>query len=698
MSEWIGKTLGKVHIDLMLARGGTAEVYLGTHTTLQNSVAIKMLRNQYQGDPALLERFQREAQTVARLRHPNIVQVYDFDLVDGQPYLVMEYIPGVSLATYLRILHQNNQRLELPMVDRLLTALAGALQYAHESSVIHRDIKPSNILLTSRTVPVTPGKMLPADVEPVLMDFGLVRFMHSSKQTSNGLVVGTPAYMSPEQARGDPIDARTDIYSLGIVLYEILAGSVPFEADSTMGLLLKHINEPPPPIPGLPPELQQVIDTALAKNPADRFQTPNELANAFKAVVGKKAEAETIFDTLPATLQSPGSGAKRILPSTPTRTRAWFGVGAGIVLLAAAAVYAPRMFNQAPVAPAANMTMPAGFPTIAATMNMPAVALDSVGTLKFEDASAHLDESFLSAKLAALPNGKQYEAWLVGNNGESRISLGVLKLDETHQTQLLFDDPQHRNLLNFYDHMQITIEPNPDDNPNPSGDVAYSSGWAPGALVHIKHLVVAMPDTPGQIGLIYGLYNNVKLVNDAAQAMQTAAKIGDDANVRLNAEAIVNLISGKFNTQTYGDLNGDGVVTDPGDGYGLLQNGSQVGYIAGVADHAALSAAAPDATDNIKLHSSHVIVTAQNLEAWAPQLRDLCVAILQSPPGTNNSASITKAAALADKLMNGIDINNDGQVDPVAGEGATLTAYEHSYFMATMPILTGANQMPPVAK
>src|SRR5258708_730243 len=157
MTDWIGKTVGKVHIDLLLARGGTAEVYLGTHTNLQRSVAVKILRNQYQDDPEFLERFQREARTVAKLRHPNIVQVYDFDVIDGQPYLVMEYLPGVSMSTYLRALHLNHEKLALPTVTRLLAAIANALQYAHESGVIHRDIKPANVLLTSRSFPVTPG-------------------------------------------------------------------------------------------------------------------------------------------------------------------------------------------------------------------------------------------------------------------------------------------------------------------------------------------------------------------------------------------------------------------------------------------------------------------------------------------------------------------------------------------------------------
>ncbi len=272
MSDWIGKTLGKVHIDLLLARGGMAEVYLGTHTTLHRPVAIKLLRNSYLDEPDLLARFQREARVVANLRHPNIVQVYDFDTFQSQPYLIMEYVQGVSLSTYLHELHERKERLEYPVVSRLISIIAHALQYAHENGVIHRDVKPGNILLTSRNHPVERDKPLPFDVQAVLTDFGLVRILNSASQTATGEIAGTPAYMSPEQARGDLTDARTDIYSLGIVLYEILAGRVPFEADSTIGVLMKQINEPPAPIPGLPAALDQVVNRALAKNPEDRYQ------------------------------------------------------------------------------------------------------------------------------------------------------------------------------------------------------------------------------------------------------------------------------------------------------------------------------------------------------------------------------------------------------------------------------------------
>src|SRR5690349_835080 len=298
MANWVGKRLGKVQIESLVARGGVAEIYVGTHITLDRKVAVKILRNLSEDNSDALLRFQREARVIAKLRHPNIVQVYDFDTIDNDPYLVMEYIEGPSLSKYLNGLHQKNGRLELPQVIRLMNAVAGALQYAHNNGIIHRDIKPGNILLTSPSGPILASKTIPQDFEPVLTDFGLVRFLDANRQTTTGQIAGTPAYMSPEQARGETTDGRTDVYSLGIVLYEVLAGHIPFDGETTMSVLLKQVTEPPPPIPGLAPAIQDVLSRALTKDVKDRFQTPLEFANAFSAALRLDAEPSTIQTTI----------------------------------------------------------------------------------------------------------------------------------------------------------------------------------------------------------------------------------------------------------------------------------------------------------------------------------------------------------------------------------------------------------------
>ena len=262
MPEWIGQVIGKVRIEKFLARGGMAEVYLGTHITAR-PVAVKVLHRYIEEQPLPLERFDREARVVAALRHPNIVQIYDFDTIDGHPYIVMEYLKGPTLATYLQ--RQHKQRIPHPQVARLLNGLAAGLDYAHGRGVIHRDIKPDNILLHNKMDEIPLDQTLPEDVEAVLTDFGLVRLVDTGTHTTTGFISGTPAYMSPEQARGDEIDQRTDIYSLGIVLYELLAGRVPFKADNRDAVLHMQIHEAPLPIPELPARVQAVLDRALQK-------------------------------------------------------------------------------------------------------------------------------------------------------------------------------------------------------------------------------------------------------------------------------------------------------------------------------------------------------------------------------------------------------------------------------------------------
>jgi serine/threonine protein kinase len=314
-----------------------AEVYLGSHLTLGRLVAVKVLHSYIEEETELLNRFQREAKVVAGLRHPNIVQIFDYDTVEGHPYIVMEYLSGPTLATYLRNLHQKHERIPTHQVARLLKGLTSALDYAHELGVIHRDIKPGNVMLHRRSADIPVDAPLTKDIDAILTDFGLVRITHSAEMTASGKISGTPAYMAPEQARGDKTDHRTDIYSLGVVLYEMLAGRVPFESDSTLSVIYKHINEPPPQISGISSQVQSVLDRALAKDPNARYQSSRDMAVDFYLAIGMTAQAETVYENAP---KIPEPSASRLVPKPqPTRSRAWLGAGLfSIVCLAALAV------------------------------------------------------------------------------------------------------------------------------------------------------------------------------------------------------------------------------------------------------------------------------------------------------------------------------------------------------------------------
>jgi hypothetical protein len=273
--------------------------------------------------------------------------------------------------------------------------------------------------------------------------------------------------------------------------------------------------------------------------------------------------------------------------------------------------------------------------------------------------------------------------------------LGILELDAQGNGNLSFVDDQSRNLLTRYDSMEITLEPSPDPSPNSSGVVAFSSGIPMGALMHVRHVLVSIGDTPNQIGLVEGLWIDTMLVDEQANAMLDAFDAGDKAAAMRNAEAIVNLIVGS-QSPDYGDLDHDGEATDPGDGYGLLLNGESPGYTEGVESHTLYAMQSGDANEFVIMHAQHVIISVTNVEGWLVQLRDLCQEILKDAPGADMRGTVVQAVALADQIINGVDLNGNEQVEPIPGEGGVLTAYQHAYYMADMQILFGAGQvMPP---
>jgi Serine/threonine protein kinase len=695
MPEWIGKTIGKVRIERAIAKGGMAEVYLGTHLTLDRAVAVKVMHNYVESDPDLQSRFEREAKVVAGLRHPNIVQIFDYDTAEGHPYIVMEYLMGPSLATYLRELHSHNHRLQPVQIARLLITIATALDYAHERGVIHRDIKPGNIILHNKASNISTEEPITERTEAVLTDFGLVRIAQAVTQTASGSVSGTPAYMSPEQAQGVKVDHRSDIYSLGVVLYEMIAGRIPFEGDTSWTLIFKHINEPPPSIAGIQPVVQKVIDRALAKKPEDRYQTARALAADYMDAIGMLAEASTLRMSLPAArasgLSTASSNGKRSPVPAWIRIASFTGVGLLVVALAAFAI--PRLNASNP--PTQSATIPAQSteiqntvqPTAGSNVVSPIDATTPVGLLRFQDGTAPADAVTISTSTMPLPpEGSQYEAWLIEDNGEGRIRIGILNFDQDNKGSLTFVDSGGRNLLGTYSALEITVEPNPDPNPNSSNNIAFSARLPEGGLTHVRHLLYSFGGTPNQIGFIRGLDADTNLLTKLAAQLLASFQSGDDGDVLLQAENMVNIIVGS-QSEDHKDWNGDGEIDDPGDGYGLLLNGSNLGYIQGSYTHADLAITSPDATENMLTHGEHVKISANNVSDWTAGLRAQLIDILQNPTGSDREGAIRQAVATANQIRTGVDLNGNESIDPIPGEGGALTAYEHAYYMADMLIL-----------
>lgn len=268
-----GQVIGPYRIVAPMGQGGMATIYKAYHARLDRYVAIKVLHQAFLEDQNFLARFEREAQIVAKLEHPHIVPVYDFAEHEGKPYLVMKFIEGQTLKAV-----SERGALSLGEIQRILPPIADALDYAHRQGVLHRDIKPSNIILGS-------------DGVPYLTDFGLARMAELGESTlSSDFLLGTPHYISPEQAMGrKDLDSHTDIYSLGVVLYELVVGRVPFSADTPFAVIHDHIYRPlPAPSsinPEVTPEVEAVLVKALAKNPTERYATATEMVTAFQQAV-----------------------------------------------------------------------------------------------------------------------------------------------------------------------------------------------------------------------------------------------------------------------------------------------------------------------------------------------------------------------------------------------------------------------------
>jgi serine/threonine protein kinase len=269
-----GRTIGKYRVLDPLGRGGMARVYRAYHPQLDRYVAIKVLRADLVDDDEFLARFHREAQAVASLRHPNIVQVHDFDIFDNTYYMVMELLEGATLKTCMNEYRARDEHLPYSETVRILVDVLDGLDYAHQEGMIHRDIKPGNIVLTRR------GRA-------VLTDFGIAQIVGGTRYTVTGALMGTLNYMAPEQGLKGECDARCDIYSSGIVLYEMLTQSVPFDADTPLAILMRHLNDPLPLPrsidPEIPEPLERIVLKALSKAPDGRYASAREMADALFA-------------------------------------------------------------------------------------------------------------------------------------------------------------------------------------------------------------------------------------------------------------------------------------------------------------------------------------------------------------------------------------------------------------------------------
>jgi serine/threonine-protein kinase len=300
---------GRYQIESLIGQGGMAAVYKAYDPNLRRTVAIKVIHTHLSNNPDFVHRFEEEAAAVAHLRHPNIVQVFDFNHDGERYYMVMEFIAGETLQTRLKRLNAAGRRLPVESAARFAGDICEAAEYAHQRGMIHRDIKPANV-------------MLDVNGKAILMDFGIARIVGGTQHTATGAVLGTALYMAPEQIQGLHADARADIYSLGILLFESLSGRPPFEADSAMTVMMMHLNDPVPDIrslqPEVPAQMVALIEKATAKNRDERFQSAAAMAAELRTVTGapvkpvQEAPQKAANDTLIEKAGAAAAGATLI--------------------------------------------------------------------------------------------------------------------------------------------------------------------------------------------------------------------------------------------------------------------------------------------------------------------------------------------------------------------------------------------------
>ncbi|GIL08495.1 MAG: hypothetical protein BroJett033_0060 [Chloroflexota bacterium] len=689
-SSIIGRTLGgKYLIKQLVGRGGMATVYRGYQADVERDVAVKVLPTSPALGDEFVERFRLEARTIARLQHPHILPLYDYGVEDGILYLVTAYIGGGTLSDRIA-----RGPLPLGEVNTLLRQIAPALDYAHRQGVIHRDIKPANILISTEGY-------------PLLADFGIAKLVEGdSGLTATGGVIGTPAYIAPEQVQGLPVGPSADIYSLGVVVFEMLAGRQPYQAETPMQVLVKHMAEPVPPlsaaVAGLPPALDAVLARALAKNVELRYPT----AAAFAADYGRVAQeaADTVGMPQPpaagtaSTVRLPDTPAGApVPPPTPPPTQpqpaaggtppalllGGLGVIAALVLVIVVLVLTtlnrggPTVVSDSPTATdAASAALPTAQP---APPTAPAAALARpLGRLTFSTANQIGDTANLRLeRLAPTAPGMSYAVWLLNSETGDRLGLGALTVDPTGSGVLSYTDPEGRPLPTLFNSVAITREELLEDAP--TGAPTYG-GRVPIELTRALRaiLVSAAGDANGG-GLLAGALSEGEI---AALHAGLAAEAGNAAGMHTHAEHTVNALLG-----TQDDLDNNGRGENPGRSklgiphfLDLITARLDEALDSRGADRppadgqnqpgerlAALFGIEPDMR-RLQGDAEVIRVCLNNAYTRTEQTVELERALLAATSVEAVTAQAGEARQTADRLINGFDLNGNGQIEAFEGE------------------------------
>jgi serine/threonine protein kinase len=686
VSSLIGRNLGQYEVRDVIGHGGMASVYLGYRADVDRTVAIKVLPPHPGLNEEAKQRFQLEARTIANLQHPHILPLYDYGATeDGVLYLVMPYVRGGSLD---RIVRDGN--LPLEKIMRLVREISGALDYAHRQGVIHRDIKPANILLDGE------GNAL-------LADFGIVKLTGGDSRLTGTSVVGTPAYMSPEQAQGFDLTTRADLYSFGIVIWELLTGQLPFSSDSVMNLMLKHITDPVPDItsvkPSLPDELNAVMQKLLAKNAGDRYVNGAAFNEAFhRAAAATRSsditQGETAhFDTpLPDRRTPPPSTPSRSTPAQPLHIKLsgdrapitvpidptdpnrpgtiviqsppsqnnllLFGIVGVVALIAVAAlVIVLTGGNNRQPDPTPQPTAQQAA-TLAPTLIARIETGPTFGRASFSNSGDELSGDSFNLRVqdfAPAPTGKSYIASLVNTASRERLTLGRVTVDAVGDGALSYIDTEGRFLPALFNAVEITLEDSADSAT--FEDVRYHS-VLPVAINDMIHEVFIESEN--------GFRNRGLLETamfDARFAQQHAGLAAASETLdarRVHNEHTLNILLG--GRQDFDGSDENGVGENPGTQIGLLPMLDQIEtVIAAVTNRS-------DTPSRVRTEAELVRVCINNVRDWAGEVINFEQSMLLAETKEASDPDAEQSTIFADRLLAGFDGNENGTVEPFEGE------------------------------
>ena len=692
MSSLIGRTLGQYEVIELLGKGGMATVYLGRQTSIDRNVAIKVLPPHPGLDESFKERFELEARTIGGLQHPNILPLYDYGTQDDVLYLVMAYADGGSLDDLI-----DSGAMATEQVEKYLRAIASGLDYAHSRGVIHRAVKPGNILINEDHL--------------MLADFGMVKMSVSENNLTGTAIVGTPAYMAPEQGQGLDYDHRIDIYALGVMLYEMLTGQQPYNGTSPMQMILAHINDDIPDVraerPDLPPELTDIIKKAMAKDPDARYGTAAELAEAFSSALHKNPDSlaaikqeypintrrddDTVRRNSPPTVvfdsnasnpnvQDSGTPSQTIImreATNPLVILGGFGLIALVIVIVAVLLNDNGGTND-PSVILATAEPTARPPATAEPTIAPRASVERFGTVRFSQDDTMGDT--LSLRLDGArpaPDDQEYAAWLINTDGSETIGLGRVLVSSLGEGSIVYTDNEGRMLPAMFNQVIITLEDSIGDQP--TGDVVYSGRIPIAVSEALIEIFVTSPSGIETRGEQSSLLDSALIeARVAAQHAGFAVSAGNIRSARTHAEHTINILRG-----TEEDWDGSGTPQNPGRGLGVYT------FLDAIDEQLDAVAAADAESQTLLANAEFIRVCTANVRTWADEIVTLEQEIIAGEEKSAVQDEAELSETLADQLQEGYDLNQNGIVEPFEGECGLEQIQEYGLQIAEIKIVEG---------